>query len=154
MKNIFKISILVLAAMQTGCLFRGTGTGNPFNMSTGLVTNTQLIAEDTCVTVLRCHTDAELNACRNGIGPLPTFTARFGVQMIDSEWSLIEVAEQEAAGVLVPNATGVDTCRTAIRSVDCSTPEAVAAYNPAAANPYAEAAGVLGDSCLDVFEKK
>lgn len=152
LKNL--IAIFILASAQAGCQFHGTGTGNPFNLATGVMTSTSLIADETCTTITRCHAEAALNTCRSSIAPLTNFTARLGVQVIDSTISLTELVGLEASGSLVSVAASVERCQTGIRSIDCNSHEANDAYNSAAANPYAEAAGVLGDACLDVFEKK
>lgn len=150
----FKIVALsfFVGIFLTGCLFTGTGTGNPFSshLGTGSSTLTNLIAEDVCMSIVRCHASSERVACRKETWPMTTFAERLGVS---EAVMLEEIDRREAQGLLRANTTAAQKCREAVRAVACDDPVMVAAFDSASSTPFAVSAAVLAPICVDVFGK-
>ena len=164
MKTLFNITIarprlsvflvqLVLTGGQIGCALQGTGTGNPNNANLGVPSDTvsELVARDSCTTVVRCHADAVYANCVAASAAQTTFTERLGLP-VSTPMTLQDIEVAENSGRLHRNAVELGRCREQIELIDCRTREARESFDAQNLNPYARLSSLLQNSCTGVFQ--
>lgn len=146
------LTLLCLVLTQSGCSLFGTGTGNPYTQHNGSssVFGSGLVANEACLTTVRCHTQAAFEDCRKAVWKLTTLTEKLGLPSLPVR-TVTEIDDLERTGALVANSTALQRCLVAVRSLDCLSPEAVASYTATDANPYDKVANLVGPGCVDIF---
>ncbi len=148
----FVISGLILIATLSGCALHGTGTGNPnnANLSTPSASVSELVASETCSTVVRCHADASYSDCVTASAMQTTFTARLGLSSTGL-MTLEDIGNAENAGRLQRNSSELSRCREQIRLTDCASSEALESFDARNSDAYLRLSSILKTSCMGVF---
>jgi alpha-tubulin suppressor-like RCC1 family protein len=124
-----------------------TTVGNPMTDSA------EKISLALCGTVSRCRPEVSLAQCENSAKSL-SFSVQLGLSPADFP-TLAAVILAEEAGVLSGNEIATNACYSAINSLSCSDPYVQAAYDPAAAEPFAGLPQLIPSGsaglCDDVF---
>lgn len=122
----------------------GTTVGNP------LAPISEKLAARVCETIVRCHPQANMSSCRDGLSSTAGFSQPLGLTAQFDIFSAIALAEQ--SGALTGHTGQSDLCTTPLEQLDCSSPAVVAAFQPQTSTPFAQAAGILPQSqCQAVF---
>jgi len=146
----WKIRLIALSALLlSGCVFEGTGTGNPMVVPSygdsppvgGRTTASDLIAMQLCATGVRCHRDWNDSTCLSAIYPLTDFSAKLGVDTRPAP-TLADLHNLEANGRLVADGPATQACLDDLKNFDCA--------NATAQDTWSDLAGWLGPRCADV----
>ncbi len=146
------VTLLCLSCLQMGCSLFGTGTGNPFAQHNGStsVFGAGSVANEACMTTVRCHAEAKFDDCRRAVWNFTTLAEKLGLPAAPIR-TVVEIEDLERNGALVVNSSALHSCLVAVRSLDCASPGAVGAYDAAQAIPYIGVANILTPGCTDIF---
>lgn len=146
MKTIF----LSLATLLITSCADGTGTGNPIQSASGQHTTTGAIASKVCSVISQCHPEVTFDVCQNGIANHFGFSEKLGLPA--NSLSLSQIIEAEMDQSLNPNIQAVEICTNHIKSLSCSHPSVIEAYEELNMGAeFAKSPEILGNSCQGVF---
>ncbi|HEX4924752.1 MAG TPA: hypothetical protein VFV50_11730 [Bdellovibrionales bacterium] len=136
--------------LSIGCQSAGTGTGNPLQNSAG--TNSAP-SENLVAAICR-----KLTVCHAGLAPGVCYSNVFGKSGLPAEFgiasgydTLNDVHEAEVAKTLSSDVAAANACVTTIDQLSCSAPEVLNAYQPSAADPWADLGLMIPSVCEQVY---